>query len=158
MLAIVTGGTSGIGFEISKQFILRGDSVIAIYNSNDEKANQAKKEINSNKYTIKKLDVTNEILVKEYFSSLDKIDYLVNCAGISIEAPFEDLAIDSIKKVIDVNLYGKMICSKYALPKLKESTQPRIVNIASRFAEKPFIEGMMGYSCSEAGIVMMTKF
>lgn len=50
-----------------------------------------------------------------------------------------------------------MICSKYALPLLKKSKTPRIVNIASRFATKPFIEGMMGYSCSEAGIVMMTK-
>lgn len=157
MIAVVTGGTSGIGFEISKQFILRGDSVIAIYNSNDAKAEKAKAEINSERFITKKLDVTNEELVKEYFKTLDNVDYLINCAGISIEAPFEELPIESVKKVIDVNLYGKMICSKYALPLLKNSSQPRIVNIASRFASKPFIEGMMGYSCSEAGIVMMTK-
>lgn len=157
MLAIVTGGTSGIGFEISKQFILRGDSVIAIYNSNDAKAEKAKSEINNERFITKKLDVTNEELVKEFFLNLDIVDYLINCAGISIEAQFEELPIESVKKVIDVNLYGKMICSKYALPLLKNSSQPRIVNIASRFASKPFIEGMMGYSCSEAGIVMMTK-
>lgn len=50
-----------------------------------------------------------------------------------------------------------MNCAKYALPLLKKSKCPRIVNIASRFAQKPFIDGMMGYCCSEAGIVMMTK-
>lgn len=157
MIAVVTGGTSGLGFEISKQLILRGEKVIAIYKSDDQKAEKAKLEINSPNFITKKLDITNEALVKEFFSSLNNLDYLINCAGISIEAPFEELSIENIKKVIDVNLYGKMICSKYALPLLKKSKMPRIVNIASRFATKPFIEGMMGYSCSEAGIVMMTK-
>lgn len=95
--------------------------------------------------------------MKDFFASLKSLDFLVNCAGISIEAPFEDLPIDDVKKVVNVNLYGKMICSKYALPLLKKSKCPRIVNIASRFAQKPFIEGVMGYCCSEAGIVMMTK-
>ncbi len=108
-------------------------------------------------YKAYKLDVTDESAVKEFFKSIKKLDYLVNCAGISIEAPFENLSMQDIKKVIDVNLYGKMICSKYALPLLKKAKSPSIVNIASRFGHKPFIEGMMGYSCSEAGIIMMTK-
>lgn len=156
MIAVVTGGTSGIGFEISRQFIKRGDKVIAIYNSNDEKANAAKKELGGD-FSIKKIDLTKEKDVKEFFSTIKQIDFLVNCAGISIEAPFENLSIKDIKKVVDVNLFAKMICSKYAIPKLKESKCARIVNIASRFADRPFIEGMMGYACSEAGIVMMTK-
>ena len=158
--AIVTGGTSGIGFAISKALVERGDNVIAIYANNDTKANNAKETLKTHTggdYKVVKLDVTNEDKVKEFFKTLKSCDYLINCAGISIEAPFEALPMQDIKKVIDVNLYGKMICSKYALPLLKKSSCPRIVNIASRFAQKPFIEGMMGYSCSEAGIVMMTK-
>ena len=157
MIAVVTGGTSGIGFEISKQFVRGGHSVIAIYKSNDEKAKTAQKEINSKKFKIVKLDVTKENEVKEFFASLKSLDFLVNCAGISIEAPFENLPMKDVKKVMDVNLFAKMNCAKYALPLLRKSKCPRIVNIASRFAQKPFIEGMMGYSCSEAGIVMMTK-
>ena len=157
MVAVVTGGTSGIGFEISRQFILRGCKVIAVYKSDDKKADEAKKTIASPDFSAVKLDITKEEEVEKFFKGLKEVDYLVNCAGTSIEAPFEELPMDSVKKVIDVNLYGKMICSKYALPLLKKSTQPRIVNIASRFASKPFIEGMMGYCCSEAGIVMMTK-
>lgn len=157
MKAVVTGGTSGIGLEISRQFILRGDEVIAIYKSNEEKAKQAKETINSKNFSTVKLDVTDEDAVKKFFMKLKRVDFLVNCAGISIEAPFEELSMKDIRVVIDVNLYGKMICSKYALPLLKNSECPRIVNIASRFAEKPFIEGVMGYCCSEAGIVMMSK-
>lgn len=158
-LAIVTGGTSGLGYEISKQFLENNIDVIALYVANDDKAQKAMSELSkcSGNYKAIKIDVTNELSVKNFFSKLNKLDYLVNCAGISIEAPFETLAMEDVKKVIDVNLYGKMICSKYALPLLKRSKAPRIVNIASRFAQKPFIEGMMGYCCSEAGIVMMTK-
>lgn len=157
-IAVVTGGTSGIGYEISKQFLLNNVDVIAIYVNNDEKAKKALSGLSKfGNYKIVKLDVTDELSVNNFFKSLKKLDFLVNCAGISIEAPFESLSMQDIKKVIDVNLFGKMNCSKYALPLLKKSKCPRIVNIASRFAEKPFIEGVMGYSCSEAGIVMMTK-
>ncbi len=158
-VAVVTGGTSGLGFEISKQFLISGGvDVIAIFVGNDKKALSAKEELSSlGNYQIAKLDVTNEADVEKFFKGLKRLDFLVNCAGITIEAPFENLPMESIKKVMDVNLYGKMNCAKYALPLLKKSSSARIVNIASRFAQKPFIEGVMGYSCSEAAIVMMTK-
>ena len=157
MIAVVTGGTSGIGFEISKQFILRGDTVYAIYKSDDDKAENAKKQINNPNFFTKKLDITNEEKVMDFLSTLTHLDFLINCAGISIENSFENLKMEDIKQVMDVNLFGKMNCAKYALPLLKKSTCPRIINIASRFAQKPFIEGMMAYSCSEASIVMMTQ-
>lgn len=157
-LAVVTGGTSGLGFEISKQFLINNVDVIALFVGDEQKALKASKQLEKyGNYKTIKLDVTNEIEVKKFFAGLKHLDILVNCAGISIEKPFDQLPMEDIKKVIDVNLYGKMICSKYALPLLKKSKCPRIVNIASRFAQKPFIEGMMGYCCSEAGIVMMTK-
>ena len=91
MLAIVTGGTSGIGFEISKQFINRGDDVIALYKSDDEKANNATKLLNCGGgiFTSVKLDITDEEAVKKYFSNLNSLDYLINCAGITIEDDFE---------------------------------------------------------------------
>ncbi len=157
MIAVVTGGTSGIGFEISKQFISRGDIVYAIYKSDDNKAENAKTQINNPNFITKKLDITNEEKVKQFFSSLKELDFLINCAGTSIENNFEILSMQDIKYVMDVNVFGKMICAKYALPLLKKSKCPRIINIASRFAQKPFIEGMMAYCCSEASIDMMTK-
>lgn len=157
-VALVTGGTSGIGFAISKIFLENGAKVVALYKSDDKKAQMAVDELSKiGEFEIIKCDVTNEESVRMVYSKIKKLDCLINCAGISIEAPFEELAMEDIKKVMDVNLYGKMICSKYAIPLLKKSKCPRIVNIASRFAQKPFIEGVMGYCCSEAGIVMMTK-
>ena len=156
-VAIVTGGTSGIGREISKQFVLRGDKVIAIYASNDKKAMEAQQEINNKNFITKKLDVTNEALVKEFFATIPQIDYLINCAGTSILSNFEEQNIDEIKRIMDINLYGKMHCCKYAIPQLKKSSEARIINIASRFAQKPFMEGVMAYCCSMTAIEMMSR-
>lgn len=133
-----------------------GVEVIALYKSNDEKAQKAIKSIKSKKFSAVKLDITNEQEVKKYFSSLKKLDYLINCAGITIEDSFDVQPIEDIKKVMEVNFFARLNCIKYALPLLKKSKTPRIVNIASRFAEKPF-PGAMGYCCSEAATVMLSK-
>ena len=160
--AIVTGGTSGIGKEISRQFLERGDRVVAIYVNDDQRAKETSAEFlklfgKGANFTAVKLDVTDEGAVKKFFATLDACDYLVNNAGITIDAVFESQPMSDVKKVIDVNLYGKMNCAKYALPLLKKSTEPRIINIASRFGTRPIMEGVMGYATSEAAIIMMTK-
>lgn len=157
-VALVVGGNGGLGFEISKQFLLNGCEVITLYVGDDKKAKKVKSELSKlGKFSTYKVDVSNEEEVKAFFKKLKKLDYLVNCAGISIEKPFEELTIDEVKKVFNTNLFGKMNASKHALNLLKKSTSPRIVSIASRFAQKPFFEGMMAYSCCEAATVMMSK-
>lgn len=84
-----------------------GQTVIAIYKSNDQKAQEAINEIGSKNFKVVKLDVTKESEVKTFFSSLKRLDFLVNCAGMSIEAPFEELPMKDVKKVMDVNLLEK---------------------------------------------------
>ncbi len=157
-VAIVVGGNGGLGYEISKQFLKQGVDVITLYAKDDKKAQKVKKELSKfGKFDTYNVDISNEEDVKKFFAGQKKCDFLINVAGISIEKPFDVLTIDEIRKVLDVNLFGKMICSKYAIPLLKKSKSGRIVNIASRFAYKPFFDGMMGYSVAEAGTVMMTK-
>ena len=154
---IVTGGTSGLGYGISKAFVNAGASVIAFYKSNDEKAENVTHEWNSNgNFKAIKVDVSNEDAMKEAFTGIDKLDYLVNCAGISNEDDFVNLPMDKIKEVFEVLLFGKMIACKCAYPLLLKSNSPRVINIASRFATKP-LAGATPLTAAEAGIVMFTK-
>jgi len=158
MKAIVTGGTSGIGKEISRQFLERGDEVVAIYAGDDKKAKNVVAEFNNPKFSIVKLDVTDEVAVKAFFESQDTCDFLVNSAGISYGAKhFPEVPMSDVKRVIDVNLFGKMNCAKHVLPLLQKSSMPRIVNIASRYGSQPYRIGMMAYACAQAAVIMMSK-
>lgn len=154
---IVTGGTSGLGYGISKAFINAGASVFAFYKNNDEKAEKVTNELNTNgNFKAIKVDVSNEDAMKEAFKQIDKLDYLVNCAGISNEDDFIKLPMDKIKEVFETLLFGKMIACKCAYPLLVKSNSPRVINIASRFATRPLI-GATPLTSAEAGIVMFTK-
>ena len=156
-VAIVTGGTSGLGYGISKAFLEAGAKVIAFYKNNDEKAKAVSDELNElgNFKTIK-VDVSDENKMKEVFNDIDKLDYLVNCAGISNEDDFIKLPMDKIKEVFETLLFGKMIACKCAYPLLVKSESPRVINIASRFATRP-LAGAIPLTSAEAGIVMFTK-
>ena len=157
-VAVIVGGNGGLGKAISTSFLKNGCKVLSIYRGDDKKAEKVTKELSKiGDFSAFKLDISKEDEVKAFFAKVKKCDFLVNCAGISIEKPFEELTMEEIRKVMDVNLFGKMNCSKYALPLLKKSKSGRIVSISSRFAYKPFFDGMMGYSVAEAGTVMMSK-
>lgn len=156
-IAIVTGGTSGLGYGISKAFLEAGAKVIAFYKSNDEKAKAVSDELNElgNFKTIK-VDVSDENKMKEVFNDIEKVDFLINCAGISNEDAFIKLPMDKIKEVFETLLFGKMIACKCAYPLLVKSDSPRVINIASRFATRP-LDGAIPLTSAEAGIVMFTK-
>lgn len=154
---VVTGGTSGIGYGISKAFLNAGASVIAFYKSNEEKAINVTKELSLlGDFKAIKVDVSNEESMKEVFKEIDKLDYLINSAGISNEDEFIKLPMDKIKEVFDTLLFGKMIACKCAYPLLIKSNSPRVINIASRFATRP-LSGAIPLTTAEAGIVMFTK-
>lgn len=156
-VALVTGGTSGIGFGIAKRFLENGADVIALYKSNDMQAKKAQEQLSKyGKYTVAKVDVADEKSMQQFFSGLSKLDYLINCAGMSNEADFVSLSMQKIREVFDVLVFGKMIACKCAYPLLIKSSTPKVVNIASRFASRPFVEGV-ALSSSEAAIVMFTK-
>ena len=68
----------------------------------------------------------------------------------------EDLTADEYRKELNVNVVGRWLCIKYAIPLLKKSKVPRIVNIASRLGTKP-IDDSVAYCTSEAATIMLTK-
>lgn len=157
-VALVTGGTSGIGKEIAKQLLINGAKVIINYGHNEENYENTKKEFEEykDKVIFIKADISNEDEVIEMFNKIEKLDYLINNAGTNIDSYIETFYIQDFRKVIDVNLIGKVICTKYAIPLLKNSESASIVNIASRLGTKPCIEAS-AYCSAEAGVINFTK-
>ncbi|MBE5820322.1 MAG: SDR family oxidoreductase [Clostridiales bacterium] len=157
-IVLVTGGTSGIGREIAKQLLEKGCKVIINYGHNEELFEETKNEFIDYIENIKfiKADISNENEVIKMFEQIDSLDYLVNNAGTNIDGFIEHFEVDDFKKVVNVNLIGKFICTKYAIPLLKNSKTPSIVNIASRLGVKSCIEAS-AYCAAEAGIINFTE-
>lgn len=156
-VAVVTGGTSGLGFGISEAFLREGVSVIALYKQDEEKAKNAENHLTAlGNYKTCKVDVSNEEQVNAFFSKLTQVDYLVNCAGVSHEDEIVKLSMAQVRDVFETQIIGKIIMCKGAFDLLRKSQSPKVVNIASRFATKP-LKGAIPLTASEAGIVMFTK-
>lgn len=136
-VAIVTGGTRGIGFEVVRTFLNNGASV-ALLGSKEESVTKAinkLKEENGNYPVIGFYpDLASEKEVKEVFSKVANefghIDILVNNAGLSSSTKIEDYTIEEYDKIANVNMKGVFICSKEIVPYLKE-TKGNIINISS---------------------------
>lgn len=161
-IALVTGASQRIGQEIALRLSASGIQVWVNYSRSKDKAESVVAEIISRGGQARAIqaDVSCEGHVKDMFKvisdSCDRLDYLVNNAGIEIKQPLESYVPDDWRRVMDVNLTGKFLVTKHAVPLLKRAPRPRIVNIASRLAFKAFEEGS-AYCCSQAGIVMLTK-
>ena len=67
------------------------------------------------------------------------LSYLINNAGTNIDGYIEEFNIEDFRRVLDVNLVGKVICTKHAVPLLKNSKTPSIVNIASRLGTSKIV-------------------
>lgn len=157
-VALVTGGTSGIGKEIVKELLDKGCKVITCYHCNDSLAKEVEEQFNNNNLLIVKCDVSDEDNVINMFNTIrekyGKIDYLVNNAGMFIDNLIKDFNVEDFKKVLDVNLLGKVICTKYAYENMNDNGS--IVNISSHLGIVPCTESP-AYCAAAAGIINFTK-
>lgn len=157
-IALVTGGTSGIGKEIVIELLSKGCKVITCYSNNEENAKKLISEVNNDNLMVLKCDVSNESQVVEMMKIIkDKfgsIDYLVNNAGTFIDNLIKDYNIDDFKKVLDINLLGKVICTKTVYPIMNDGGS--IVNISSLLGVLPCTESP-AYCAAAAGIINFTK-
>jgi acetoacetyl-CoA reductase len=161
-VAIVTGGSRGIGAAISMELAKNGVKIVINYNSKKEIADKMVadiKEIGGEAYAVQ-ADVSNskdaENLVKEAVNQFGRVDILVNNAGITRDRTFKKLSEEDWRKVIDVNLNSVYNTTSVALPHLLESDAGRIINISSIIGQAGGF-GQTNYAAAKAGLIGYTK-
>ena len=162
MIYLVTGATSGIGKQIAEDLLKSGHQVVLNYGNNDIQAEIVEKEFKNKGYnfSIFKADISDEKKVKEMFAFVEKkygeLNGLINNAGTNIDEFVEDCKLVNYMKVINTNFIGKMLCSKYAIPLLKNQYNACIINISSSLGVRPDIE-CSAYCCSASAIITLTQ-
>ena len=161
-VAIVTGGTRGIGLEIVRTF-LKNNAKVVLFGSREESVNKALEELkNENQnYEVSGYypDLTSIESVKEVFEKVKnqygRIDILVNNAGVSSSVPFADYTMEEYDRVMDINVKSLFVCSKVALDYLKE-TKGNIINTSSMVSIYGQAAGVM-YPTSKFAVNGFTK-
>jgi short-subunit dehydrogenase len=150
---IITGASSGIGKSLAYEFAKRGANLVLgarQYVALCEITEDLEKKFGIRAVAMH-CDVTKEEecaeLIKQAVLTFKKIDVLVNNAGITMRALFKDADIDVLKQLMDVNFWGTVYCTKYALPEIIK-TQGTIVGVSSIAGYKG-LPGRTGYSASK---------
>ena len=152
-VVIITGASSGIGKACAIELASRGANLVLAarqYVTLCELTAQLEK-----KYQIKAVavqaDVSREedcqFLIKQAILTFSRIDVLINNAGLSMRALFNDLELSVLKNLMDVNFWGTVYCSKFALPEILK-TKGTIVGVSS-IAGYRGLPGRTGYSASK---------
>ncbi len=161
-IAVVTGGSRGIGRGIALELARRGATVIVNYHSSADAANQVVEQITAAGGTALAVqaDVSQEQdanrLIKTAIDSYGKIDILINNAGTTRDNVIMLMGADDFDTVIQTNLRSTWLCSKAAVRAMMRKRYGRVINVTS-------ISGIMGnagqtnYSASKAGIIGLTK-
>ncbi len=161
-VAIVTGGSRGIGKEVAKKLASLGSNLVINYTSKEEEALITKNEVESLgiKCITTKCDVSNsdevnqmvDLAIKEF----GQVDILVNNAGITKDGLLMRMKEEDFDKVIDVNLKGVFNCTKAVTKPMMKKKYGKIINMAS-------VVGIIGnagqanYCASKAGVIGFTK-
>ena len=161
-VVIITGASRGIGREIAKRLAKKGLKIIANYNKSEKEAEKLKAELEQEEISIDivKADVSKREdvrkLVKYTLNKYDKIDVLINNAGISEYKLFTDETDEDWNKIINTNLYSAFAMSQEVIPNMIHNKKGLIINMSSAW-------GVVGgslevvYSISKAGMDGMTK-
>jgi NAD(P)-dependent dehydrogenase (short-subunit alcohol dehydrogenase family) len=160
-VALVTGGTRGIGAAIARDLAAEGAVVAAGFSSNREKAEEflAALEHDGHKVTIHQGNVGDpddcQRTISDVMEQHGRLDILVNNAGITADRPVMKMTADDWFKVLRVNLSGAFFLSKAALEHMVERGTGRIVNISSIVGQMGNI-GQANYAASKSGLVGLT--
>lgn len=152
-VVIITGASSGIGKSLAEEFAKRGANLVlgARHFVNLCTITQKLEHDYHIKAVAVQCDVTIEedcqLLIKQTLVTFEKIDILINNAGISMRALFNDVDVNVLKSVMDVNFWGAVYCTKFALPEILK-TQGSIVGVSSIAGYKG-LPGRTGYSASK---------
>lgn len=147
---LITGGNSGLGFEIAKEAVKKQSKVIILGKDNQNLEN-AKKLLNSPLVSTLLCDLRDQKQIELIVKKIKKIDVLINCAGIIAYHPLEKHEAKNIKDIIDTNLLGTILVTRAVLPLMKKANSGTIVNVAST-------SGLMTGGHANESVYMASKF
>jgi 3-oxoacyl-[acyl-carrier protein] reductase len=162
MVALVTGGTKGIGKAIALELASSGFNVAINYRSESSDMEDLKKQIEEKGVTcfFAKADISIfedcEKMIEEVFNYFGRIDVLVNNAGITKDTLLMRMKKEDFETVINVNLNGTFNCTRNVIPHMVKQRSGRIINISSVVGVVGNV-GQTNYSASKAGIIGFTK-
>ena len=165
LIAVVTGGTRGIGMGIAESLLKRGASLAITYRGNEPAAESAKQHLESllgegQRLLLLKGDGGDPDVVEKQHrnirDNLGAVNVLVNNAGIMSKRAFDEISVEEWNETLRVNLSGAFYWSSQVIPGMKEGGYGRIVNVTSVAARGV---GVLGphYAASKAGLLGMTR-
>ncbi|WP_407548631.1 SDR family NAD(P)-dependent oxidoreductase [Streptomyces sp. Pv4-95] len=158
-IAVVTGGTKGIGLAFSRKLVKLGYQVVALYRHDPEAARVATAEL-GDACTALQADVSDSAevnrLADRVLTGLGTPHVLVNNAGRNIDRPFAEMSDEEWHTVLDTNLSGPFYMARAFAPAMREAGQGSIVNIAATTGIRPRFNGV-NYAASKAGLLHLTK-
>jgi acetoacetyl-CoA reductase len=161
-IAVVTGGSRGIGAAVAKGLGKEGATVIINYNHSQEEAETVVNEIKAmgSLAVALQADISDaeatKVFIEKTLADFGKIDILVNNAGITRDKTFKKMSFEEWHKVIDTNLSSVFNTCKIALPSMLEQKYGRIINISSVIGQAGGF-GQTNYAAAKAGLVGFSK-
>jgi 3-oxoacyl-[acyl-carrier protein] reductase len=160
-IALVTGGSRGIGAAIARRLAADGAKVAITYSSGADAAAAIVKSIEDagGKAIAIQADATDpaavKVAIEKTIASLGTLDVLVNNAGTAIPKKFEETTLEELDRVIDLNLRGVFVTTQAALKHMNDGG--RIVTIGSCVGERMMTPGLVAYSATKGAIRMFTQ-
>ena len=160
-VALVTGGSRGIGAGIAKRLAADGANVAITYTKGADAAASVVQEIESagGKAIAIQADATDAVAVKaaveKAVATFGGLDILVNNAGTAIPKPFEETTLEELDRVLDINVRGMFFATQAALKHLKSGG--RIIMIGSCVGERMLTPGLAAYSATKGAVKMFAQ-
>src|ERR1700684_3123283 len=160
-IALITGGSRGIGAAIAKRVAADGADVAITYTKGADAAASVVKEIErtGRKAIAIQADAADADAVKaaveKTFATFGRMDVLVNNAGTAIPKPFEETTLEEMDRVIDINIRGVFVTTQAALKHMNDGG--RIIMIGSAVGERAVAPGLVPYAATKGAVKMFTQ-
>jgi 3-oxoacyl-[acyl-carrier protein] reductase len=160
-IALITGGSRGIGAAIAKRLAADGASVAITYAKDAGAASAVVKaiELGGGKAIAIQADAANVDAVKDAVAkavaTFGRLDVLVNNAGTAIPKPFEETTPEEMDRVIDINIRGVFVTTQAALKHMKDGG--RVIMIGSAVGERAVAPGLVPYAATKGAVKMFTQ-
>ena len=160
-IALITGGSRGIGAAIAKRLAEDGANVAITYTKGADAASSLVKEIErgGRKAIAIQADAADAAAVKaaveKTVATFGRLDVLVNNAGTAIPKPFEEATLEEMDRVLDINVRGVFATTQAALKHMKDGG--RIIMIGSAVGERAVAPGLVSYAATKGAVKMFTQ-